>query len=95
PLLERIPTWNATVIREALTSMSQFNVHGRLSRITVPTLIMVGAKDGVATPTIAKGIQAQIPGAKVVEFDTGHFMMAEDPDQFRTVLGNFLKGLPR
>ena len=95
PLLERIPTWNATVIREALTSMSQFNVHGRLSRITVPTLIMVGVKVGVATPTIAKGIQAQIPGAKLVEFDTGHFMMAEDPDQFRTVLGNFLKGLPR
>jgi hypothetical protein len=38
--------------------MSQFNVHGRLSRITTPTLIMVGAKDDVATPAIAKGIQA-------------------------------------
>ena len=95
PLLERIPTWNATVIREALTSMSQFNVHGQLSRITVPTLVMVGAKDGVATPTIAKGIQAQIHGAQLVEFDTGHFMMAEDPDQFRTVLGDFLKQLTR
>jgi len=95
PLLERIPTWNATVLREALTSMSQFNVHGQLSRIAVPTLVMVGAKDGVATPTIAKGIQAQIHGAQLVEFNTGHFMMAEDPDQFRTVLGNFLKVLPR
>jgi 3-oxoadipate enol-lactonase len=95
PLLDRIPTWNATVIREALTSMSQFNVHGRLSRITAPTLIMVGAKDDVATPTIAKGIQAQIPGAQVVEFDTGHFMMAEDPDRFRMVLGEFLNNLPR
>ncbi|HRB18165.1 MAG TPA: hypothetical protein PK224_20390, partial [Nitrospira sp.] len=70
-------------------------VHGQLSRITVPTLVMVGAKDGVATPTIAKGIQAQIPGAQLVEFDTGHFMMAEDPDQFRTVLGDFLKQLTR
>jgi 3-oxoadipate enol-lactonase len=94
PLLDRIPTWNATVIREALTSMSQFNVHGRLSRITVPTLIMVGAKDDVATPAIAKGMQAQIPGAQLVEFNTGHFMMAEDPDRFRTVLGDFLKQLP-
>ena len=95
PLLDRIPTWNATVIREALTSMSQFNVHGRLTRITAPTLIMVGAKDGVATPTIAKGIQSQIPGAQLVEFDTGHFMMAEDPDKFRTVLGDFLRQLKR
>ncbi len=93
PLLERIPTWNGTVIREALTSMSQFDVHGQLTRISVPTLIMVGAKDDVATTAIAKGIQAQIAGAKLVEFNTGHFMMAEDPDRFRTVLGDFLKGL--
>lgn len=95
PLLDRIRTWNATVIREALTSMSQFNVHGQLRRITAPTLIMVGAKDGVATPTIAKGIQSQIPGAQLVEFDTGHFMMAEDPEKFRAVLGDFLKKLQR
>ena len=95
PLLDRIGTWNATVIREALTSMSRFNVHGQLSRINAPTLIMVGAKDGVATPTIAKGIQAQIPGAQLVEFDTGHFMMAEDPEKFRAVLGDFLKQLKR
>jgi 3-oxoadipate enol-lactonase len=95
PLLDRIPTLNATVLREALTSMSQFNVHGQLSRIQVPTLIMVGAKDDVATPAIAKGIQAQIRGAQLVQFDTGHFMMAEDPDRFRVVLGEFLKSLPR
>jgi len=94
-LLERIPTWNGTVIREALTSMSQFNVHGRLSAITVPTLIMVGAKDDVATPAIAMGIQGQIPGAQLVEFNTGHFMMAEDQDRFRAVLGNFLTQLPQ
>ena len=95
PLLDRIPTWNATVIREALTSMSQFSVHGELTRIRVPTLIMVGKKDDVATPAIAKGIQAQIAGSQLVEFETGHFMMAEDPDRFRTVLGEFLNRLPR
>ncbi|HAP42028.1 MAG TPA: hypothetical protein DCQ94_20060 [Nitrospira sp.] len=95
PLLERIPTWNGSVIREALTSMSQFHVHGRLSAIAVPTLIMVGAKDDVATPAIAMGIQGQIPGAQLVEFNTGHFMMAEDPDRFRIVLGDFLAQLPR
>ena len=95
PLLERIPTWNGSVIREALTSMSQFHVHGRLSAIAVPTLIMVGAKDDVATPAIAMGIQGQIPGAQLVEFNTGHFMMAEDPDRFRIVLGDFLARLPR
>lgn len=95
PLLDRIPTWNGDVLREALTSMSRFNVHGQLTAINAPTLIMVGAKDGVATPAIAKGIQSQIAGSQVVEFDTGHFMMAENPEQFQSVLGAFLSSLPR
>jgi pimeloyl-ACP methyl ester carboxylesterase len=93
PLLDRIPTWNDTVIREALTSMSQFKTHGQLTRIQAPTLIMVGAKDDVATPAIAQGMQAQIPRAQLVEFNTGHFMMAEDPERFIIVLGEFLRSL--
>ncbi len=95
PLLDRISTWNGTVIREALTSMSQFSVRGQLTGIRVPTLILVGSKDDVATPAIAKDIQAQISGSQVVAFDTGHFMMAEDPARFRAVLGDFLKRLPQ
>ena len=75
--------------------MSQFNTQGLLSRLNVPTLIMVGAKDDVATPAIAKGIQEQIPGAQLVEFNTGHFMMAENPERFRTVLGEFLRSVKR
>ena len=95
PLLDRISTWNGTVLREALTSMAQANVHDRINRITAPTLVMVGVKDDVATPAIARGIQSQIPGAQLVEFNTGHFMMAEDPDRFRLVLGEFLRGLKK
>jgi pimeloyl-ACP methyl ester carboxylesterase len=95
PLLDRIPTWNASVLREALTSMAVFNKHGQLSSITAPTLIMVGAKDDVATPAIAAGIQAQIVGSSLVQFETGHFMMAEDPEGFRKVLGEFLHSLKK
>lgn len=95
PLLDRIPTWNGTVLREALTSMAQANVHGRINKIAAPTLVVVGAKDDVATPLIAREIQTQIPGAQLVEFNTGHFMMAEDPERFRTALGEFLQTLKR
>ena len=94
PLLDRIPTWNATVLREALSSMAAANVHGEIRKIRAPTLVVVGAKDDVATPAIARGIETQIGGARLVTFDTGHFMMAEDPDRFRTVLGKFLQSLP-
>jgi len=95
PLLDRIPTWNATVLREALTDMAHANVHGQITKITAPTLVVVGAKDDVATPAIARGIQSQIAGARLVEFSTGHFMMAEDPERFRTVLGTFLRDIKR
>jgi pimeloyl-ACP methyl ester carboxylesterase len=74
--------------------MTQANVHGEIRKIKAPTLVVVGAKDDVATPAIAQGIQAQIAGARLVTFDTGHFMMAEDPDRFRTVLRTFLQSLP-
>jgi hypothetical protein len=40
-----------------------------------------------------RGIQSQSAGSKLVEFQTGHFMMAEDPERFRTVLGDFLRSL--
>lgn len=95
PMLDRIPSWNATVLRDALTDMARANVHGQIKRITAPTLIMVGAKDDVATPLIAREIQAQITGAQLVEFNTGHFMMAEDPERFRMALGEFLQTLTR
>ena len=97
PLLERIPTWNGTVIREALTSMSQFNVHGRLTAIRVPTLIMVGAKRMMwrlrPSPWGFRG--GRFPGAKLVEFKTGHFMMAEDPIGFAPCSESFSSQLPQ
>jgi pimeloyl-ACP methyl ester carboxylesterase len=93
PLLDRIPTWNADVLREALTSMSNFSMRGKLSSISVPTLIMVGKQDDCATPEIAREILQQIRGSEVAEFETGHFMMAEDPASFSSVLGQFLRRL--
>ena len=95
PLLDRIRTWNATVIRGGA------HVHVAIQRAWAAQphhcahLDHGGRKRRVATPTIAKGIQSQIPGAQLVEFDTGHFMMAEDPEKFRAVLGDFLKKLQR
>ena len=93
PLLDRIPTWNANVLREALTSMRTFSARGKLSAITAPTLIAVGSKDDCTTPAIAKTMQSQLPNSRLVEFDTGHFMMAEDPERFGLVLGQFLREL--
>ena len=73
--------------------MSKFDLRGKLTPIQATTLIVVGEKDDSATPAIAKSMQAQIRNSKVVEFKTGHFMMAEDPERFGVVLGEFLREL--
>lgn len=75
--------------------MAQANVHRQIGKIIALTLVVVGAKDDVATPTIARGIQSQVADSQLVEFNTGHFMMTEDPERFRTVLGTFFQSLTR
>jgi 3-oxoadipate enol-lactonase len=58
PLLDRIPTWNATVLREALTDMAQADVHGQIAKITAPTLVVVGKKDDVPEPNSSNSTPA-------------------------------------
>lgn len=93
-LKERIPTWNAQVLREALTAIKGFRSREDLWRILRPTLILVGSEDKQTPPAFAKRLQEAIPESRLVIFDgCGHFMMLERPDRFREVLAEFLNGL--
>jgi hypothetical protein len=67
----------------------------QLSLITAPTLIMVGAKNAVATPAIAAEMQTQTAWSRLVPFETGHFMMAEGPNDFQRVMGRLLHALKK
>lgn len=63
----------------------------RLHRITVPTLIIWGAADGVVTTKYGKAFAAEIPGARfeVIE-KAGHYPHLEQPDAFLKTLNGFL-----
>ncbi|MDX1483655.1 MAG: alpha/beta hydrolase [Alphaproteobacteria bacterium] len=65
----------------------------RLHRITVPTLVIWGADDGVVTTDYGKAFADEIPGARfeVIE-GGGHFPHLEQPAAFMDVLGGFLAG---
>jgi pimeloyl-ACP methyl ester carboxylesterase len=57
----------------------------------VPTLIMWGQEDKLATPNEAKILQKSIPGAKLSEIEAcGHLPQLEEPDVFVVQLKNFL-----
>jgi pimeloyl-ACP methyl ester carboxylesterase len=57
----------------------------------VPTLIMWGQEDKLATPNEAKILQKSIPGAKLSEIEAcGHLPQLEEPDVFVVQVKNYL-----
>lgn len=67
---------------------------GRLSKITVPVLILAGEGDMPDVHAHAGAIEAGIPGARrVVLTGAGHLAHMEVPEQFNKELTSFLEGL--
>jgi pimeloyl-ACP methyl ester carboxylesterase len=65
-----------------------------LGRITVPTLVMVGADDALTPPAEARAIAAKLPHAQLVEVpDAGHLAPLEDPAAANAAILKFLESL--
>lgn len=59
--------------------------------VRCPSLVVIGARDIMAPPRAAKGLVEALAGARVVTLpDTGHAMMAEQPDAVLDALRGFL-----
>jgi pimeloyl-ACP methyl ester carboxylesterase len=63
----------------------------RLGRISVPTLVLWGAKDGLVGPAYGRAIAKRIPGARFATVPgAGHYPHIERPDLFLAKLREFL-----
>jgi pimeloyl-ACP methyl ester carboxylesterase len=70
------------------------SVYHELSRITAPTLVMVGEEDAVTVPAKAERIAAAIAGAQLVRIPrAGHIVTVERPKAVTQAIGDFLDGL--
>ena len=59
--------------------------------VRCPSLVVIGARDLMAPPRAAKGLVEALAGVRVVTLpDTGHAMMAEQPDAVLEALRRFL-----
>lgn len=66
-----------------------------LSKIRVPTLILVGEKDAVTPPAAAKNLHDRIQGSQLVTIpNSAHFSNLENPSAFNAALTSFLSTLP-
>ena len=76
-----------------MLAQSDGSVYAALSRVAVPTLVLVGADDR-AFLAAADVMTAKIAGAqKVVIPDAGHAVNVDQPDAVNRVLREFLDGL--
>lgn len=65
-----------------------------LSKITVPTAILVGSQDKITPLPLSESMRSRIPGAELhIIPDSGHFSNAENPAAFNERLLSFLKRL--
>jgi proline iminopeptidase len=72
---------------------ASYDLRPRLSEITVPALVVVGAWDWVCPPAQSKVMAAGIPNADLLVVDgAGHFPFSERPQEFLARVGPFLSG---
>jgi pimeloyl-ACP methyl ester carboxylesterase len=64
---------------------------GKLGKISVPTLIIMGADDLLITASMAQFLHENIKGSKLdVIPDAGHVNMIEKPDEFNKIILSFM-----
>lgn len=77
--------------RRALAALVDFDRQRELADIRVPTLVVAGEFDRVASPSVMKHIAAAIPRSRYIEMaGMGHLMNLEAPDAFDALLLEFL-----
>lgn len=73
---------------DTLRVLSQSSI---LPRIAVPTLVVTGEEDSVATPAMARHLQSHIPGAQLELIQSAaHLPGIERPEEFTAALLRFL-----
>lgn len=66
-----------------------------LAGVRVPTLVIVGAEDGISPPAEMRAMADAIPGARFVEIaGAGHLSNLEQPAAFNRAVNEFVAGLP-
>lgn len=75
-------------------SVPRFDVRVRLGEIRVPTLVVVGRQDLVATVGDSEEIHAGIPGSELAIFEkSGHSPPSEEPEAFQARVWKFIEPL--
>jgi 3-oxoadipate enol-lactonase len=71
-------------------------IYDELSRITTPTLVVVGEEDAATVPAKSERLRDAIAGSKLVRIPrAGHSSSVEEPAAVTAAIESFLKSLPK
>lgn len=77
---------------KTLDTVTRYTAFPAFESIAVPTLVVVGEHDRIATPDYARDMAARIPGARFVEIEgASHVSNMDRPEHFNRVLLEFLR----
>jgi pimeloyl-ACP methyl ester carboxylesterase len=92
-IAESVPGETIARLLEALANRADST--DLLARIHVPTLVIAGAQDSIATPHESSEWAARIPNARFVAISgAGHLPNLETPEAFNAAVREFLQSLP-
>lgn len=78
---------------DLVTCNTYANGGNAAAAVGCPTLFVQGRRDVMTPPRSAQALVACIPHARVATVDCGHSLMTERPDDVRTALQDFVRGL--
>jgi len=85
-------TDNTALVGTQIALAARMDMTESLEKISVPTLIITGDKDRVATQADAELMKSRINGSKfVLIHGAGHLSNLENPEEFNSALVGFLK----
>ena len=93
---EVIPEFLATPLPDmdglmaAIAACQSHNLLDRLAEIDVPTLVIAASQDAVVRPQMSSRMAERLPRAQLVQIDSGHMIMWEQPDLFADAIKTFL-----
>lgn len=82
PAIAYLAALDSEIFLQAVASLRQIDLRERLVEIRVPTVVVRGLHDPRRTRAHALELAQGIAGAELIEPDTGHTPMVEDPAAF-------------
>jgi pimeloyl-ACP methyl ester carboxylesterase len=68
--------------------------HERLNELTIPTLVVIATRDPHGLREHGSTVARDVPGARLVELESDHYLTLREPDRLAELLADFLSALP-